>query len=316
MERSIRYVSPFERALYLKRVTPLSELSPDHLAVVAQQVVERWFHRGDTIQAPGEPVRSFHIVVEGRVHARGAEHGDEMVGPEKTLGLLSLFARAPEGLEAVADIETRTLEIDSDDLDEVLEDHFSILYSEVRDLACRGLRERMAIESGTHLAPREGSERPPERELDLVERLQLLRAGPIFRNANMEALLSLANRLKEARFEAGETLWDDGDASGFLYAIVHGRVRCTLPDGRWFTAGTGYPLGNLESQCGAPRWYQAVTETPVVAMRSSTDEFIDMLEDHFETAREFLAAMASGLIRLLEAKRQQKAASAETLGES
>jgi CRP-like cAMP-binding protein len=299
MARSIQYVSPFERALYLKRVTPLSDLTPDHLAVVAQQAEERWYSRGAVIQATSEPVRSFHIVVEGRVHVRGGEHGDEMVGPEQTLGLLSLFARAAEGLEAVAELESRTLEIHSDELDEVLEDHFSILYNEIRDLGCRSLRARMDIETGTHLEPREPLERAPERELDLVERLQLLRSGSIFRNANMDALLGLANRLKEARFDAGETLWDAGDASGFMYAIVHGRVRCTLPDGRWFTAGTGYPLGNLESQCGAPRWYQAVTETPVVALRNSTDALIDLLEDHFETAREFLAAMASGLIRLL-----------------
>ncbi len=51
-------------------------------------------------------------------------------------------------------------------------------------------------------------------------------------------------------------------------------------------------------------------------MRSSTDEFIDMLEDHFETAREFLAAMAAGLIRLQEAKRKQAAAPSETIGEA
>lgn len=299
MAPSIQYVSPFERALYLKRVAPLNDLTPDHLAVVAQQAEERWYTRGAVIQARSDPVRSFHIVVAGRVHAQGGEHGDEMLGPEKTLGLLSLFARAAEGLEAVADFETRTLEIHSDDLDEVLEDHFSILYNEIRDIACRSLRARMDIETGTHLEPRQRLKRPPARELDLVERLQLLRSGPIFRNANMDALLGLANRLKEARFVAGETLWEADDASGYMYAIVDGRVRCTLPDGRWFTAGTGYPLGNLESQCGASRWYRAVTETPVVALRSSTDEFIDMLEDHFETAREFLAAMASGLIQLL-----------------
>ncbi len=304
MERSIRYVSPFERALYLKRVTPLSELSPDHLAVVAQQAEERFFARGTVIHRPGDPVQSFHIVVEGRVQVRGGEHGDTTVGPDETLGLLSLLARTPEGLDATAEVDTRTLEIHSDDLDEVLEDHFSILYNEIRTLACRSLRERMNIQSGTHLAPREGLYTPPERELDLVERVQLLRAGPIFSKANMDALLTLANRIKEVRFEAGETLWEADDASGFMYAIVGGRVRCTLPDGRWFTAGTGYPLGNLESQCVAPRWYTAVAETPVVALRNSTDEFIDMLEDHFETAREFLAAVAGGLIRLLEAKRK------------
>lgn len=311
MKHSIRYVSPFERALFLKRVAPLRNLSPDQLAVVAQQAEERWFSKGASIQKTDASVQSFHIVVEGRVRARGGEHGDATVGPEETLGLLSVLARAGGGLDAVAEIDTRTLEIHSQDLDEVFEDHFSILYSEIHELACRTLDARMEIKTGTHLALREDPGPPPERGLDLVERVQLMRAIPIFRTANLDALLAVANQLKEARYAPGDEIWETGDASGFRLAIVHGRVRCTLPDGRWFTAGPGYPLGNIESQCGAPRWYRAEAETELLAMRGTTDEFIDILEDHFEMAREFLAALAAGLVRLLDAKRAPGSAAPE-----
>jgi hypothetical protein len=58
----------------------------------------------------------------------------------------------------------------------------------------------------------------------------------------------------------------------------------------------GYPLGNLESQCGAARWYEAVVETPVTGFRNETDAFLDTIEQHFEMALEFLATMATGLI--------------------
>jgi CRP-like cAMP-binding protein len=60
--------------------------------------------------------------------------------------------------------------------------------------------------------------------------------------------------------------------------------------------GPGYPLGNLESQCDAPRWYAALTDTTVTALRSDVDVFLDTLEQHSGMAIDFVAGMASALI--------------------
>jgi CRP-like cAMP-binding protein len=308
MDGRIRFVTPFETALYLKRVAPLADLAPEYLAVVAQQAEERSFRRGDVLFRPGMAVGSFHIVVDGRIRVRGAEHGDTMLGPDETLGLLSLLARWPEGAEAIADADTRTLEIDADALDEVFEDHFAILHNEIRTLASRMLRERMETPSGRTFMPSGASMPVPDRELDFMDRLQFMLASPVFTRANIDVLITMANRTPEVRFEPGATLWHAGDPSGFLYALVAGRVRCTLPDGRWFVCGARYPLGNLESQCGVPRGYDAVAETPVVALHSQTDLFLDLLEDHFEMARSVLSVMATGLITALVEKREGVAA--------
>lgn len=78
-------------------------------------------------------------------------------------------------------------------------------------------------------------------------------------------------------------------------ALVWGRVRCTTEDGRRFVCCPGYPRGNLESQCGAARWHEAVVETPVTGFRNGTDASLDTIEQHFKMALEFLAAMATGL---------------------
>jgi CRP-like cAMP-binding protein len=310
MDGRIRFVTPFETALYLKRVAPLRDLAPEYLAVVAQQAQERFFRRGDVLFSPGMLVGSFHIVVDGRIRVRGAEHGDTTLGPDETLGLLSLLARWPEGAEAIAETDTRTLEIDADALDEVFEDHFAILQNELRTLSCRMLRERMDTPSGQLFLPEKETTPVPDRELDFMDRLQFMLASPIFTRANIDVLITMTNRTPEVRFDAGATLWRAGDPSGFLYAIVAGRVRCQLPDGRWFVCGQRYPLGNLESQCGVPRWYDAVAETRVVALHSQTDLFLDLLEDHFEMARGMLSAMATGLITVLVEKRQTAAVAA------
>jgi CRP-like cAMP-binding protein len=234
-------------------------------------------------------------VVDGRVRVRGGEHGDEVVGAEQTIGLLSLLARDDEGLDAVAETDTLTLALRADDLFDVFEDDFGVLYDQIRDLARQTLLLRRRIPEGTYLAPEGNAGDLPTGDVDLVQRLLFMRRGAL-RNANMDALLAMAQRMPTARFASGTTLWQVGAPSGFMYVILSGRVHCTTEDGTRFVCGPGYPLGNLESQCGASRWYQAVTDTPVTALLNETDAFLDTIEQHFEMALDFVATMASGLI--------------------
>jgi len=64
-------------------------------------------------------------------------------------------------------------------------------------------------------------------------------------------------------------------------------------------------MGNLEGLAGHPQWYEAVAETPVVALRTDTDTFLDVLEDHFAMATDVMGAMASGLLVAMEASRRR-----------
>jgi CRP-like cAMP-binding protein len=129
----------------------------------------------------------------------------------------------------------------------------------------------------------------------VVQKLLFMRDGPL-RSAPMNALITLAQHMRTARFEPRTGLWQIGAPSGFMYVILEGSVRCTTEDGRQFVCGPGYPLGNLESQCDAPRWYKAVAETAVTGLRADIDVFLDTLEQHSEMAIDFVAGMASALI--------------------
>jgi CRP-like cAMP-binding protein len=81
-----------------------------------------------------------------------------------------------------------------------------------------------------------------------------------------------------------------------MYVILEGSVRRTTEDGRQFVCGPGHPLGNLESQCDAPRWHEAVAETAVTGLRTDVDVFLHTPEQHSEMAVDFVAGMASALI--------------------
>lgn len=299
MEAEVRTLGLLERVLHLKTLAQLQELPPEELGVVAQSVRERFFRPNAVVWRAGEPVGGVHLVVRGAVHVSGGEYGDARVGPQEALGLVSLLARSDAGLDAVAEDDTFTLEIDQETLLDVFEDHYTILLAQIRELALRSLEARRNVADGLYLAPGEGRPRmDSNRPLTLIERLLYMRQGTALRRANVDALVELASQSRECRYEPGTTLWRRGDASGHLDALVHGRVRCTLEDGRSFAAGPGYPLGNLESLCGVARWYEAVCETPVVSLRNETLHFLDIIEDHFDMAMDFVAALATGLIRL------------------
>jgi CRP-like cAMP-binding protein len=309
MEAKVKFVSPLERALYLRTITSLRELDAKEMARVAQHTKERFFRKGAGIFTRGQPVESFHVVVEGSIGVRGAEHGDAAVGPPEALGFLSLLAQWPDGLEAVAEADTTTLEIDADDFYDMLEDSFVHVQLAIRNMAKSMLEERTEIAEGTYFAPAEGLLECPDRELDLVEKLLFLRRGTALQRANMDSLIEMSQGMVEHRFGAGEMLWKPGDAGGFVYLLVDGTVECRIEkNGRRFLAGPGYPLGNLESLAGEPRWYTATAEGPIVALRGETDAFLDILEDHFEMTMGFLAAMANGLIIAQSERRARETA--------
>lgn len=306
MGRSLQLISPLGRAFYLKRLSGLRDIPPANLAAIALLAEEHSFSPGAVLCRTGERVDRVHIVVDGQVHARGGEHGDEVVGTEGSIGMLSLLARDDVGLDAVAETDTQTLALHADDLFSAFEDEFGILYSQLRDLAAQTLDVRRHTPDGAYLGGSDQFGDVPSGDIDLVQRLLFMRGG-LFRNANMEALMTMAQRMRTARFEPGTTLWPIGAPSGFLYLILEGRVRCTTEDGRQFVCGSGYPLGHLESQCEAPRWYEAVTETAITAFYNEVDVFLDTLEQHPEMAIDFVASMASALITRRAELRQETA---------
>lgn len=304
MDARARRVSPLERAFYLRSLPPLADLDSAELAVVAQHAQERAYRKGGVLLRRGERVGSFHVITSGTVRTSGSEHGESVLGPRQVLGLVSMLARREEGLEATAESDVSTLEIDADDYFDVLEDHFPALVHTLQGLARRIFEQRLQIPDGSLLAPAAGAVASGERGFGLVERVIYLRGSTALREANLDALIELARSLEEVTLPAGSVLWRRGDPSGSLYVVLEGRFRAALDDaGRHFLAGPGYPLGNLESICRLPRWYTATAHTGVVALRGHIDVYLDILEDHFEMAQGVLGAMAVNLLTLLAARR-------------
>ena len=295
-----RLISPLERLLHLKRVPMLSGLPGSEVAVIADAATERFFPKGEVVYREGEPVGSLHFVVQGALAThRGAGVG--RVGPGAGVGGLAVFARDPLGSRVVADEDTLTLELDRDTVTEVLEDRFPILHHILREMSRRSIelatRFRLDPGAGTPECPFRA---PEGGDIDLVSRIFFLRGMAVFQRASITALAELARAMAQVQFEPGTVLWQEGDAAPGIFLLRSGRVRARGSSGVSFEAGPGFPLGALEALGEVPRWYEAVCETPVVALQGHMGVVVDVFEDHFEVAMDYLEVLAQSTLRILD----------------
>ena len=296
-------IGTFERILHLKRLPMLRTLPAELLGVVAEQLEERLFAPGDPLLRAGDPEPAIHFLVDGSVAVSRNGRQISRCGPGAGLGGLGVLAREPSRIDAVAESHVLSLELEPDTVQEIFEDHFTLYSHVLRETTGQLLDLLLAY---PHAARELPTPRWPDlgpRDLDLVERILLLRTAHVFRRASVNALAELSRGLTEIHFEPGMEIWRAGEAAGFMLLIVSGTMDCRFESGAGgFSARPGTPLGAIESFADRPRWFHAVTRTPLVCLHGSVEGLRDVLEDNAEMAGDYLAVIASAALRVLDGR--------------
>jgi len=197
-------------------------------------------------------------------------------------------------LEAVADMDTQTLELDWDAQLDICEQYFTILLQYIRYL-CERCITQLSLQSSNPPASWIPNVGRIDRSLNIVERALAFRHSPVFATCSADALWELTKHVSERTFAAGETIWDLGDPAYSFLLTVDGVVRCAnSSDSR--RVESYRTLGMLEAMSTQTRWYQATAVTPTTVLSVDDDSFLDILEDHFDMAIEYTAAMARRLL--------------------
>jgi CRP-like cAMP-binding protein len=289
-----------ERVLLLKKTPPLDTLPSPLLAIVAEYARERFVPAGTVLLKPGEPVGAIYFVADGRVRVR--THGREflMASRGNGVGGLGLLGRTDEGVEAVVETDALLLALEADTVNELFEENFAIFHHILRGLCRQLVQLRIAMpDVALSVAPPLVHVAAGDRELDFVERIFFLRRLAPFAASSINALAELARGLNQMRFDAGVTLWSEGDPARAIFLILSGRVACHSSRGPGILAGPGVPLGELESMGELPRWHHAVTETPVVALATDVEMLLDVFEDNLGMGLDYLALVAAWISRTL-----------------
>jgi CRP-like cAMP-binding protein len=296
-------ISAFERMLHLRRIQLLKGLPPAYLAVMAEAVRERFFSKGTVLLREGEPVGAIHVVIEGSVDLRRRGRPMGLAQAGAAVGGLGLLARDNAGIEAMAKEDTYTLELDAETVRELLEDHFPIYHHLLREVSRQLLflqakAPRGEMPRGPRIEP-PGA--PSRREMNLVERILMLRQFTPFARASINALAELCRTVTEVRFPAGVSLWKEGDSARTVILLADGFVMTSRGDGGGpGRVGPGEGLGVVEAIAEAPRWFDAVTETPVVGLHGNIESLIDVFEDNFEMAMDYMAAFTRFILEGIE----------------
>jgi len=274
-------LTDIERRVALREIVGFAELGEEALASVASLSRRVQYSPSKSLAWPEEPRTSMrlllsgdmHVVRKGRVWPYRREHR-----------LLDPFwlARDTEPLEIRTDGGADVLEFPFDALEELLEEHFSIVLATARKLAL------LWPSSGElmHL-------HATGRNATLRGRLgAVAEALPVARGY-VDALLRIEEEASEARFATGETIWRPGDPADHLLVLLDGSVR---------GAGERGAIGWRDVLAKQPRAAKLEATRPTLALRVSEESFLDVLEDYHALARDLLAMLAEALIGELEAK--------------
>ena len=285
--------------MLLRTFAAFSELSPAHLAILAELAEERFFPAGAELHPENVPVRDVHYLLSGEVEIR--RHGRAMrrLGPRSVVGGLAALAGKRDAYQVVALADTTTFSFTHEDQVEVFEDNFEMMTGVLRGVAGAYLDARRGAGEAAGFAEDDDPGGMPAQPLGLVGKLAVLRRAAPLSEAQIEALAELARESPERRIAAGTVLWRAGEPSGSALLVVAGVIEGTSGEQR-FRLGAGSIAGGLDSIAERPRWFDAIAATDLTALEIPLGALYDVLEDHSDMAMDLLRGMARGVLALRE----------------
>jgi CRP-like cAMP-binding protein len=276
------------------------------LAALAQHITAVRIPKGTQLAREGSLLGIVYLIIEGKIVASRNGHAWGEFAAPGSIGFLPALAGGMQGIDCVAVETTIALALRSEDMLEVLEDHFDLLLGALRGFARSAieLRRQLPEHAGFSNEVREMTQ-CPARPLDLVERILYLRQTFALQRSFVVEIAEIARAAQEARYAAGTKLWSVGDEAKHAVILLCGVVECANPEGAVFRFGPGDIVGNLDAMAGMPRWFDAVTTEQVVALVLPSEVMVDVIEDHPELAFDLLRVFSAGLVDLRERLHEQ-----------
>jgi len=121
-----------------------------------------------------------------------------------------------------------------------------------------------------------------------MERIELLKAIPLFESLETDDLSALANRLRESSVASGHTVFAQGDEGDAMYVIVDGAVDIVAGSGKQKVILTSLfkqqYFGELSLLDGAPRSATAVASRDTQLLALDRDDFVEFIKNRPEAA--------------------------------
>jgi CRP-like cAMP-binding protein len=278
-------VSQAERLIALRTCAAFDALSGAELWRIAACLRPRHIARGEVLTLEGLPRSTLDLVVSGQLEVLESDTRT-LLGPGAVAGSLTALLDEAPSPRITAKARTLVLAFERSDLEDLLDDDFSIFLGILRG-AARSLVERRP----SHEQPVEFQVAPltPRGSApSLVERILTLKSTPHLARAELAALAALAEGSEERAFDA--------DAALLAQAVVPERFLVVRAGGVTIGAAPnsfreGDAVGLVEALAGAPVAFVATARGPVHALSVATSLLLDLVEDY--------PSLGLGLLRTL-----------------
>jgi len=130
-----------------------------------------------------------------------------------------------------------------------------------------------------------------EKELSTIERVLFLKSIHLFGQAAIEDLGRIAALTSEIRFDAGETIFREGERVDAIYFIVTGRVAVDRNGVRIREVGEREVFAIIAALDQGPAVHTVTALDPVRALKLDAQEFHDMLSVNYELVRAVFRAL-------------------------
>jgi CRP-like cAMP-binding protein len=260
----------------------LRQVDSANLSLLVEMTRERRFPKGATLSFPGEPVRAIHFIRDGEVaFVRDGIPTRRFTGGDIVGGVAAL-TRDPAGQHVIATKDSRTFEIDKDDMEDALEESFPLLYSALRGMMRGALAARLEIEGDAGFSEPILEPLRPAGDLGLVERVLFVRRLLTYGAGGVEAFADLARDMTEVRLAAGTLLWEQGEPARDSLLLYSGVVRCQTDRDQEFFLGPDSVVGGIDSIANEARWFRATAHTNIVAFpRTFSEPLLHAVEARF-----------------------------------
>jgi uncharacterized membrane protein len=121
-----------------------------------------------------------------------------------------------------------------------------------------------------------------------MDRIELVKAIPLFESLEDDDLHALANRLREVKVEAGGSVFAQGDEGDAVYVIEEGAVDIVAGSGKQKVIVASLfkqqYFGELALLDGAPRSATAVASRPTQLLALERDDFVEFIKKRPDAA--------------------------------
>jgi CRP-like cAMP-binding protein len=286
-------LAPVERLLMLLAIAEFQTLTPSELRRVASAAKLVKHAAGVVLGDPRDPP-AIQIVVQGMVEQR-SESVVRRIEPGQVVGGLPEVLSRRHATSAIALVDTLTLRLDAESLDDLLEEELGIYRAVLRGVA-RSWLDHLPVTRGLHSEEGLGPAKHAARELDVVERMLLMQRTLDFGVARMDVLAELAQQAEPFTRRLGSPLFRKGDASERFLVLASGSAHCSIENESTIVRAP-VALGVLEVVGGVDCRFTATAASEVQGLDVPGALLLDLLEDYPQLGLDLLRAIARAVGR-------------------